>query len=113
MPDTSFASLLESADGVLETTRHLVYRWALGELPFSGKGGREIGGWIQFREPAACLMGEPYGTAPENPWRSANFWNIWVRPAPNEKMEPISRLRSAVSSKKMLRLAPRSSSGRQ
>ena len=39
-------------------TRHFAYRWALGELPFSGKGGREIGGWIQFREPTDCLTEE-------------------------------------------------------
>ncbi len=39
-------------------TRHYHYRWALGDLPFSGKGGREIGGWIQFREPVACLTEE-------------------------------------------------------
>ncbi|WP_319405936.1 thioesterase family protein [uncultured Desulfosarcina sp.] len=36
-------------------TRHFAYRWALGELPFSGKGGHEIGGWIQFREQTDCL----------------------------------------------------------
>jgi acyl-CoA thioesterase len=39
-------------------TRHFVYRWALGELPFSGRGGHEIGGWIQFREPTDCLSEE-------------------------------------------------------
>lgn len=39
-------------------TRHFRYRWALGELPFSGKGGREIGGWIQFREASDCLSEE-------------------------------------------------------
>ena len=27
-------------------------------LPFSGRGGREIGGWIQFREPTDCLTEE-------------------------------------------------------
>jgi len=39
-------------------TRHFAYRWALGELPFSGKGGHEIGGWIQFREHTDCLTEE-------------------------------------------------------
>jgi len=39
-------------------TRHFTYRWALGDLPFSGKGGHEIGGWIQFREPIDCLTEE-------------------------------------------------------
>ncbi|BBO70648.1 hypothetical protein DSCA_45780 [Desulfosarcina alkanivorans] len=39
-------------------TRHFSYRWALGELPFSGRGGHEIGGWIQFREPTDCLTEE-------------------------------------------------------
>jgi len=39
-------------------TRHFAYRWALGELPFSGQGGHELGGWIQFRENADCLSEE-------------------------------------------------------
>ncbi|MEE4113105.1 MAG: thioesterase family protein [Desulfobacteraceae bacterium] len=39
-------------------TRHFAYRWAVGELPFSGKGGREIGGWIRSREPTGCLTEE-------------------------------------------------------
>ena len=39
-------------------TRHFVYRWALGELPFSGKESREIGGWIRFRESTDCLSEE-------------------------------------------------------
>ena len=39
-------------------TRHFDYRWALGDLPFSGKGGHEMGGWIQFRERTDCLSEE-------------------------------------------------------
>jgi acyl-CoA thioesterase len=39
-------------------TCHFAYRWALGELPFTGKGGRELGGWIQFRESTDCLTEE-------------------------------------------------------
>lgn len=39
-------------------TRHFDYRWAIGELPFSGKGGKEIGGWINFREETTCLTEE-------------------------------------------------------
>jgi len=30
-------------------------RWAFGDMPFSGKGGREMGGWMQFREPPESL----------------------------------------------------------
>ncbi|WP_029652976.1 acyl-CoA thioesterase [Marinobacter daepoensis] len=33
-----------------EFTRHIEMRWAFGHLPFSGKGGREMGGWMKFRE---------------------------------------------------------------
>ncbi|HLV76675.1 MAG TPA: thioesterase family protein [Marinobacter sp.] len=33
-----------------EFTRHIEMRWAFGGLPFSGTGGREMGGWMQFRE---------------------------------------------------------------
>ncbi len=39
-------------------TQHFAYRWALGELPFTGQGGKEIGGWIQFRESTDCLSEE-------------------------------------------------------
>ena len=39
-------------------TRHLKYRWALGDLPFSGSGSGEIGGWFCFREAADCLSEE-------------------------------------------------------
>lgn len=39
-------------------TRHFSYRWAIGELPFSGKGSGELGGWINFREEATCLTEE-------------------------------------------------------
>lgn len=33
-----------------EFIRHIEMRWAFGHLPFSGKGGRDMGGWMQFRE---------------------------------------------------------------
>lgn len=33
-----------------EFTQHIAMRWAFGGLPFSGVGGREMGGWMQFRE---------------------------------------------------------------
>lgn len=33
-----------------EFTQHIEMRWAFGGLPFSGVGGREMGGWMQFRE---------------------------------------------------------------
>lgn len=39
-------------------TRHFDYRWAIGELPFTGKGGKELGGWINFREETDCLSEE-------------------------------------------------------
>jgi len=39
-------------------TRHLVYRWAWGDLPFSGSDRGEIGGWFCFREAADCLSEE-------------------------------------------------------
>jgi acyl-CoA thioesterase len=38
-----------------EFTQHIEMRWAFGHMPFSGKGGREMGGWMQFREPPAEL----------------------------------------------------------
>src|SRR5690554_1885580 len=33
-----------------EFTQHIEMRWAFGHMPFSGKGGREMGGWMQFRK---------------------------------------------------------------
>lgn len=31
-------------------TQHIEMRWSFGDMPFTGKGGREMGGWMQFRE---------------------------------------------------------------
>lgn len=39
-------------------TRHFNYRWAIGEMPFSGGEGKELGGWISFREKTNCLSEE-------------------------------------------------------
>lgn len=39
-------------------TRHFAYRWAQGELPFTGQGGHELGGWLQFKENTDCLSEE-------------------------------------------------------
>jgi acyl-CoA thioesterase len=36
-------------------TQFIEMRWCFGGLPFSGKGGREMGGWMKFREPPATL----------------------------------------------------------
>lgn len=59
MPPPDEAMELPYIEGLTPAfTRHFAYRWALGELPFSGQGGREIGGWIQFRESTDCLAEE-------------------------------------------------------
>jgi acyl-CoA thioesterase len=59
MPDPSRVLELPYIDGVTPAfTRHFDYRWAMGEFPFSGKGGQEIGGWINFREQTGCLTEE-------------------------------------------------------
>ena len=42
---------LDFIEGVTpEFIQHIEMRWAFGNLPFSGKGGRELGGWMQFRQ---------------------------------------------------------------
>lgn len=33
-----------------EFVRYIDMRWAFGHFPFTGKGGREMGGWMRFRE---------------------------------------------------------------
>ncbi|MEP3563906.1 MAG: thioesterase family protein, partial [Marinobacter sp.] len=38
-----------------EFTQHIEMRWAFGNMPFSGKGGREMGGWMQFRDEPEAL----------------------------------------------------------
>ena len=59
MPDPSRAFELPYIDGLTPAfTRHFDYRWAMGEFPFSGKGGLEIGGWINFREQTDCFTEE-------------------------------------------------------
>ena len=42
-------------DVMPEFTQHIDMRWAFGHMPFSGRGGREMGGWMQFREPPEAL----------------------------------------------------------
>jgi|GEM_PF-27484 len=59
MPEPEAALELPYIEGLTPAfTRHFAYRWALGDLPYTGKGGREIGGWIQFREDTDCLTEE-------------------------------------------------------
>jgi acyl-CoA thioesterase len=42
---------LDYIEGVTpEFIQQIEMRWAFGNFPFSGKGGRELGGWMQFRE---------------------------------------------------------------
>lgn len=38
--------------------QYIAMRWAFGDLPFTGKGGREMGGWMRFREPPAVITDE-------------------------------------------------------
>lgn len=33
-----------------EFTQHIEMRWAFGGMPFSGHAGREMGGWMRFRD---------------------------------------------------------------
>lgn len=59
MPDPSKAVEVPYMDGLTPVfTRHFTYRWAKGDIPFSGRGGRELGGWINFREQTSCLTEE-------------------------------------------------------
>lgn len=42
---------LDYIEGVTpEFIQQIEMRWAFGNFPFSGKGGRELGGWMQFRK---------------------------------------------------------------
>ncbi|MCH8499740.1 MAG: thioesterase family protein [Marinobacter sp.] len=41
-----------------EFVKHIDMRWGLGALPFTGKGGRQMGGWMRFREPPEALRDE-------------------------------------------------------
>ena len=40
---------------VPEFVRHIEMRWAFGNFPFSGKGGRDMGGWMRLREAPETL----------------------------------------------------------
>jgi len=40
---------------VPEFVRHIEMRWAFGYFPFTGKGCREMGGWMRFREAPETL----------------------------------------------------------
>jgi acyl-CoA thioesterase len=58
--------------------RHFSYRWIIGELPFTGKGGQELGGWINFREETTCLTEE---------WLIAMV-DAWPTPVLSQLTEP-------------------------
>ena len=59
MADPEKSLELPYIDGMTPAfTRHFDYRWAIGDLPFSGGSGKELGGWINFRENADCLTEE-------------------------------------------------------
>ncbi|MDX1634746.1 MAG: thioesterase family protein [Marinobacter sp.] len=55
-PEPDSCQALPYIKGVTpEFTQHIEMRWAFGGMPFSGKGGREMGGWMRFRKPPAEL----------------------------------------------------------
>lgn len=55
-------------EGVMpEFTRYIEMRWCFGGLPFSGASHREMGGWMQFREPPARL-GDAHVVALVDAW---------------------------------------------
>jgi acyl-CoA thioesterase len=77
--DTSRAFELPFIAGLTPTfTRHFDYRWAMGAFPFSGKGGQEIGGWINFREQTVCFTEE---------WLVA-LADAWPTPVLSQLTEP-------------------------
>ena len=79
MPDHSKALELPYIEGLTPAfTRHFDYRWAMGEFPFSGKGGEEIGGWINFREQTECFTEE---------WLVA-LADAWPTPVLSQLTEP-------------------------
>lgn len=64
-----------------EFTRHLAYRWARGDLPFSGGDGRGMTGWCRLREAG------PASATPEHVLALVDAWPAGVlsqlgRPAP-------------------------------
>lgn len=79
MPDTSMTFELPYIEGLTPTfTRHFDYRWAMGAFPFSGNGGKEIGGWINFRETTDCFTEE---------WLVA-LADAWPTPVLSQLTEP-------------------------
>ncbi|WP_404368541.1 acyl-CoA thioesterase [Marinobacter sp.] len=38
-----------------EFIQHIEMRWAFGSMPFSGRGGRHMGGWMRFRSPPSSI----------------------------------------------------------
>jgi len=56
-PDQCDAMMGTSA-GAPEFTRHLEYRLAFGERPYSGADSRELGGWCRFRNEPGPLREE-------------------------------------------------------
>ena len=81
MPPPEEALELPYIEGLTPAfTRHFAYRWALGELPFTGQGGAAFGGWIQFREATNCLS-EEWLVALADAWPSPVL-SMLTAPAP-------------------------------
>ncbi len=52
-PEPEQGLTLPYVEGMTPTfTQHYDYRWTVGDLPFSGSGKREIGGWCALRDAA-------------------------------------------------------------
>ncbi|WP_166251876.1 acyl-CoA thioesterase [Marinobacter salicampi] len=63
-----------------EFTQHIEMRWAFGSMPFSGKGGREMGGWMRFRS-APEIMTDAHIVALIDAWPPALLPHL-KQPAP-------------------------------
>lgn len=65
-------------------TRHIEMRWAIGDMPFTGKANREMGGWMRFREPGETMT-DAHIIALADAWPPAVLQHL-TKPAPASSM---------------------------
>lgn len=69
-----------------EYIRHLDLRWAIGDLPFSGSQGRQMGGWVRLRDEAdAQPLTEAHLLALVDAWPPAVLPHL-RKPAPGSSL---------------------------
>lgn len=86
LPPMENATPLPYIPGVTpECFRHFDLRWALGGMPFTGTASREVGGYVQLREPGSEVLDVTRLLALADAWPPAVLPHL-TRPTPGSSL---------------------------